>query len=147
MEKLDVKIINRSNNPNPSYASDGDAGMDIRAYLVDPVVLKPGERRLIPTGIYLGLPKGYECQVRPRSGLAKNYGITVLNSPGTCDFGYIDEIGVILINHGQEDFTIHSGDRIAQLVFAKHETVNFIPVEELDKTNDRGGGFGHTGVE
>lgn len=142
-----MKIKNISTNPLPEYASKGDSGMDIRAWLPDgSVVIKPGERVLIPTGLFIDLIRGFELQIRPRSGLALKYGITVLNAPGTIDANYRDEIKVILVNHGQEDFTVNNGDRIAQMVLAKVEKLFFDEVSEIDRRDDRGGGFGHTGI-
>ncbi len=142
---IEVKIINRSHNEMPKYATIGAAGMDIRASLKENVLLKPMERKLIPTGIYLEIPEGYEAQVRPRSGLALKSGITVLNAPGTIDADYRGEVGVILINLSDQEFTIESGERIAQLVFAKVENVQFRIVETLSDTDRGEGGFGHTG--
>lgn len=141
-----VPIINKSNNELPSYARVGDAGMDIRAYLEAPKTLRPMERALIPTGLFLELPDGYEVQVRPRSGLALKHGITVLNTPGTIDSKYRGEIGVILMNLSDEPFTIYPGDRIAQMVFKKVEKAILYQVNKLDEANDRGGGFGHSGI-
>lgn len=143
MKKL--RIVNTSNNELPTYATKGSAGMDLRANLQEDVVIAPGERKLISTGLKISLPVGYEAQIRPRSGLALKKGITVLNSPGTVDSDYIGDIGVILINHGEESFTISNGDRIAQMVIAKHETVEFEQVESLDETERGSGGFGSTG--
>lgn len=119
--------------------------MDLRAFIEEPIVLHPMERKLIHTGLYMALPKGYEAQVRPRSGLALKHGITVLNSPGTIDADYRGELGVVLINLSQEDFVINDGERIAQMVIAKHETAEFIEVQELDDTERGAGGYGHTG--
>lgn len=143
MKKL--RIVNTSNNELPIYATKGSAGMDLRANLQEDVVIAPGERKLISTGLKISLPVGYEAQIRPRSGLALKKGVTVLNSPGTVDSDYIGDIGVILINHGEESFTISNGDRIAQMVIAKHETVEFEQVESLDETERGAGGFGSTG--
>lgn len=143
MKKL--RIVNTSNNELPTYATKGSAGMDLRANLQEDVVIAPGERKLIPTGLKISLPVGYEAQIRPRSGLALKKGVTVLNSPGTVDSDYIGDIGVILINHGEESFTVSNGDRIAQMVIAKHETVEFEQVESLDETERGAGGFGSTG--
>jgi dUTP pyrophosphatase len=143
MKKL--RIVNTSNNELPTYATKGSAGMDLRANLQEDVVIAPGERKLISTGLKISLPVGYEAQIRPRSGLALKKGVTVLNSPGTVDSDYIGDIGVILINHGEESFTISNGDRIAQMVIAKHETVEFEQVESLDETERGAGGFGSTG--
>lgn len=140
-----VKIINKSNNQLPAYETASSAGMDLRAFVDADVVLKPFERKLIPTGLYIELPDGYEAQIRPRSGLAIKSGITVLNSPGTIDADYRGEIKVILINLSNNDFTIKSGDRICQMVIAKHEKVDFVEVEEINETERGAGGFGHTG--
>ena len=140
-----VKIINKSNNALPAYETASSAGMDLRAFVDADVVLKPFERKLIPTGLYIELPDGYEAQIRPRSGLAIKSGITVLNSPGTIDADYRGEIKVILINLSQDDFTIKSGDRICQMVIAKHEKAEFVEVDEISETERGAGGFGHTG--
>ena len=145
MEK--VKIINKSNNPLPTYATVSSSGMDLRAYLDKPMRVVPGERVIIPTGIYVQMPEGYEAQVRPRSGLAFKYGITVLNSPGTIDADYRGEIKVLLINLGGDVFEINGGDRIAQIVFAKYAKVDFVEVESLDSSERADGGIGHTGVK
>ncbi len=140
-----IRIVNNSNNPLPEYSTEMSAGMDLRAFLDEPVVLKPLERKLIPTGLYIELPKGFEAQIRPRSGLAIKKGITVLNTPGTIDADYRGEIRVILINLSQEDFIIENGERICQMVIASHETVEWNLVEELNETQRGAGGFGHTG--
>ncbi|MBR6082183.1 MAG: dUTP diphosphatase [Salinivirgaceae bacterium] len=140
-----VNIINKSNNALPAYETASSAGMDLRAFVDADVVLKPFERKLIPTGLYIELPDGYEAQIRPRSGLAIKSGIAVLNSPGTIDADYRGEIKVILINLSQEDFTIKSGDRICQMVIAKHEKAEFVEVNEISETERGAGGFGHTG--
>ncbi len=142
---MKVKIINRSKNPLPEYGTAHAAGMDLRANLEAPIVLKPLERTLVPTGLFIELPIGFEAQVRPRSGLALKKGITVLNSPGTIDADYRGEIGVILINLSNEDFKIENGERICQMVIAKHETANWEQVEILEETVRGAGGFGHTG--
>ncbi|MEK9830090.1 MAG: dUTP diphosphatase [Schleiferiaceae bacterium] len=142
---MDIQIVNRSNNPLPEFATVDIAGMDLRAHLEAPVTLEPGERRLIPTGLHIALPQGLEAQVRPRSGLAYKHGITVLNSPGTIDADYRGDVGVILINHGQEAFEVAPGDRIAQLVVARYERFDWTPVETLDETVRGAGGFGHSG--
>ena len=142
---MKVKIINRSNNPLPEYSTIMSAGMDLRAFIEHPIVLRSLNRVLIPTGLYIEIPEGYEAQVRPRSGLAIKNGITVLNSPGTLDADYRGEIGVILINLSNEPFFINSGDRIAQLVFHKYEKAEFVEVERLSKTERGEGGFGHSG--
>lgn len=146
MQKLPVKIINRSNNNLPAYATEGAAGMDLQANLESELILKPLQRALVPTGIYLELPDGYEAQVRPRSGLAINKGITCLNSPGTVDSDYRGELKVILINLSQQDQTINHGDRIAQIVIAKVEKADCILVQQLNLTTRGEGGFGHTGT-
>ncbi|MGI9593470.1 MAG: dUTP diphosphatase [Patiriisocius sp.] len=143
---MTVKIINKSNHPLPSYQTIASAGMDIRAYIAQPVVLKPMQRAIIKTGLYLELPIGTEAQVRPRSGLAAKKGITVLNSPGTIDADYRGEVGVILINLSSEDFTVENGERIAQLVLAKHDRAQWQQVDQLSSTDRGEGGFGSTGV-
>ena len=140
---MEVEVINISKNPLPQYARTGDAGMDVFANVEEAVVIKAGERALIPTGLKVGIPVGYEIQVRPRSGLALKKGITVLNTPGTIDAGYRNEVGVILMNHSNEDFIVDPGDKIAQIVLKKFETIEWKEVEELGGY-DRGGGFGHT---
>lgn len=140
-----VKIVNASNNPLPGYSTEMSAGLDLRAYLEEPVVLKPFERKLIPTGLYIELPKGYEAQIRPRSGLAISSGITILNAPGTIDADYRGEIRVILINLSHEDFVIENGERICQMIVARHETVEWNLVDDLNTTERGAGGFGHTG--
>ena len=142
---MKVKIINKSNNPLPEYSTIMSAGMDLRAFIEHPIVLRSLNRVLIPTGLYIELREGYEAQVRPRSGLALKHGVTVLNSPGTIDADYRGEIGVILINLSNEPFFINSGDRIAQLVFHKYEKAEFVEVERLSKTERGEGGFGHSG--
>ena len=140
-----IKIINKSHHPMPAYATPQSAGMDIRANLTEPVELKPLERKLIPTGLYIALPEGYEAQLRPRSGLALKHGLTLLNSPGTIDADYRGEIGVILVNLSTEPFTIADGERICQMVIATHAHVEWEAVETLDETERGAGGFGHTG--
>lgn len=147
MQTLSVKIINTSANPLPEYATVGSAGMDLRAALSLPLVLQPGERQLVPTGLFMEIPDGYEAQIRPRSGLALKQGITCLNSPGTIDSDYRGEIKVILINHSAVSQTIHSGDRIAQMIFSKVEKALLILVNQLEHSPRGAGGFGHTGVE
>lgn len=144
---IPVKIVNKSHHPLPQYSTLCSAGMDLRANLVSPVVLKPMQRVLIPTGLFMSLPEGFEAQVRPRSGLALKHGITVLNTPGTIDADYRGEIGVILINLGQEDFVVNDGERIAQMVVARYEQAELVPVETLDETERGIGGFGHSGVK
>ena len=143
---MKIKIVNRGHQPLPAYATEQSAGMDLRANLSEPVVLHPLERRLIPTGLYIALPAGYEAQVRPRSGLALKKGITVLNSPGTIDADYRGEIGVVLINLSNDDFVVNDGERIAQMVVARHEQGEFVEVEVLDETERGAGGYGHTGM-
>ena len=143
---MKVEIINRSHHPLPEYATLLSAGMDIRANLDESVVLKPQERRLIPTGLFIALPDGYEAQVRPRSGLAIKKGVTVLNSPGTIDADYCGEICVILINLSQEDFVINDGDRIAQMIIARYEKIEWSNVSILGETERGSGGFGHSGM-
>lgn len=142
-----VKFINKSNNPLPKYESAQAAGMDIRCFLPEDVTLQPLERKLIPTGLYMQLPVGYEAQIRPRSGLALKRGLTVLNTPGTIDSDYRGEVGVILINLSSEPQTISSGERICQMIIAKHENPEVIEVESLDETERGAGGFGHSGVK
>ena len=144
---IQVKVINKGNQPLPTYATAQSAGMDLRANIDSPITLKPMERRLVPTGLYIALPEGYEAQVRPRSGLALKHGITVLNTPGTVDADYRGEIMVLLINFSTEAFVINAGERIAQMVIARHEQVNFEEVEVLDETERGAGGYGHTGVK
>lgn len=143
---MKIQIINGSHHDLPRYETTQSAGMDLRASIDEPITLQPLERRLIPTGLRIALPAGYEAQVRPRSGLALKKGITVLNSPGTIDADYRGEIGIILINLSQEPFVIQDGERIAQMVIARHEQPEWEPVEVLDETERGAGGFGHTGV-
>lgn len=140
-----IKIINRSSNPLPEYATPASAGIDLRANLEKPVVLNPLQRCLISTGLFIELPVGYEAQIRPRSGLALKHGITVLNTPGTIDADYRGEIGVILINLSNEPFVINHGERICQMIIARHEQAEWSLVEQLDTTERGAGGFGHTG--
>lgn len=142
---MKVQIINKSHHPLPAYATTQSAGMDIRANLSEPVELKPLERKLIPTGLYIALPDGYEVQMRPRSGLAIKHGITLLNTPGTIDADYRGEIGVILVNLSNEPFVINDGERICQMVIASYQQVEWEAVEVLDDTERGAGGFGHTG--
>ncbi len=144
---IKVNIVNTGRQQLPAYATEQSAGMDIRANIDSPIVLHPMERKLIPTGLRIAIPAGYECQVRPRSGLALKHGITVLNSPGTIDADYRGELGVLLVNLSNEDFVINDGERIAQLVFAKHEQCVFVEVKTLDATERGDGGYGHTGVK
>ena len=143
---MQIKIVNHSGNSLPAYETASSAGMDLRAWLEQPVKIEPLERALIPTGLHIELPVGYEAQVRPRSGLAAKHGISVLNSPGTVDADYRGEIKVILVNLSKETFVINSGDRIAQMVIARHERAEFAEVEALSETSRGAGGFGHTGV-
>lgn len=145
MQSMKIEVINKGHQPLPAYATPQSAGLDLRANIDAPVVLKPMERKLIPTGLYIALPAGYEAQVRPRSGLALKKGVTVLNSPGTIDADYRGEIGVLLINLSADDFTVNDGERIAQMVIARHETAEFVEVETLDETVRGAGGYGHTG--
>jgi dUTP pyrophosphatase len=147
MSLIHVKIINRSNNALPEYATAGSSGMDIRADLNEPVTIKPLERVLISTGLFIELPRGYEAQIRPRSGLAIKYGITCLNTPGTIDADYRGEIKVILINLSQEQHSLQPGDRIAQMIIQKVEKAFLVPVIELNETERNAGGFGHTGKQ
>ncbi len=143
---MKIQIVNKSKHDLPQYATSQSAGMDLRANLSEPVTLAPMERKLIPTGLFMALPKGYEAQVRPRSGLAIKKGITVLNSPGTIDADYRGEICVILVNLSSEPFVVNDGERVAQMVIAKHEQAEWVVVETLDDTERGAGGFGHTGV-
>ena len=147
MDKITVKIINESSNDLPQYATPYAAGMDLRANLKEPVTLQPLERRLIPTGIRIELPEGYECQIRPRSGLALKRGITVLYTPGTIDADYRGEIGVILVNLSDKPFTVNHGERICQMVVARHASVEWQPSDNLAESNRGDGGFGHTGIK
>lgn len=144
---MNVQIINKSHHPLPHYATTQSAGMDIRANLEQPIVLKPLQRCLVPTGLFMALPEGYEAQIRPRSGLALKKGVTVLNTPGTIDADYRGEVGIILINLSQEDFIIEDGERIAQMVIAKYEQAEWVAVDVLDETERGAGGFGHSGVK
>lgn len=143
---MTIKVVNRSRHELPAYATPLSAGMDLRANISEPVVLLPMERRLIPTGLYIALPEGYEAQVRPRSGLALKHGITVLNAPGTIDADYRGEVGVLLINLSNEPFTVKDGERVAQMVIERHEKAEFAVVDSLDATERGAGGYGHTGV-
>ena len=142
-----IKVINKGHQPLPQYATPQSAGMDLRANLTESIVLKPLERCLVPTGLFIALPEGYEAQVRPRSGLALKKGITVLNAPGTIDADYRGEVGVLLVNLSQEEFVVNDGERVAQMVIARHETADFMEVAELDETERGAGGYGHTGVK
>ena len=145
-EGLSVRIVNRGKHPLPHYATEHSAGMDLRANLDAPVVLAPGQRSLVPTGLFLELPEGTEAQVRPRSGLAFKHGVTVLNAPGTIDADYRGEVGVLLVNLGQEPFTVNDGERIAQLVVARYVRVSFAESADLRASERGAGGFGHTGT-
>jgi dUTP pyrophosphatase len=142
-----IRIINKSKHPLPQYATNASAGVDLRAHIDSPIVLRSLERAIVPTGLFIELPVGHEAQIRPRSGLAAKNGLTVLNSPGTIDADYRGEIKVILVNLSKEDFTINDGERIAQMVIAKHEQAEWIEVQELVDTERGAGGFGHTGTK
>ena len=144
---LNVKVINKGHQPLPAYATSQSAGMDLRANIDESIVLHPMERRLVPTGLHIALPQGFEAQIRPRSGLALKHGITVLNTPGTIDADYRGELMVLLINFSDTDFVINDGERIAQMVVARHEQIAFQLVDELDDTERGAGGYGHTGVK
>ncbi|MEO5910594.1 MAG: dUTP diphosphatase [Pelobium sp.] len=144
---MKINIINKSNHPLPTYETIASAGMDLRASLEEKIILKPFERKLVATGLFMELPIGYEAQIRPRSGLAFKFGISIVNSPGTIDADYRGEIKVLLINLSQEDFIIDNGDRIAQMVIAKHEKAEWVQSEELSSTERGAGGYGHTGVK
>lgn len=144
---LNVKVINKGHQPLPAYATSQSAGMDLRANIDESIVLHPMERRLVPTGLHIALPQGFEAQIRPRSGLALKHGITVLNTPGTIDADYRGELMVLLINCSDTDFVINDGERIAQMVVARHEQIEFQLVDELDHTERGAGGYGHTGVK
>lgn len=144
---MEIKVVNKGHQPLPEYATPQSAGMDLRANIEAPITLKPMERRLIPTGLYIALPVGYEAQIRPRSGLALKHGITVLNTPGTIDADYRGELMVLLVNFSDSDFIINDGERIAQMVIARHEQGIFKVVETLDDTERGTGGYGHTGVK
>ena len=144
---IQIKVVNKGHQRLPAYATAQSAGMDIRANLDEPVVLRPFERKLVPTGLYIALPVGFEAQVRPRSGLALRHGITVLNTPGTIDADDRGELGVCLINLSQADFIVSDGERIAQMVIARHEQGEFAVVEELEETERGEGGYGHTGIK
>lgn len=142
-----IQVVNKGHQPLPTYATSQSAGMDLRANIESPIVLRPMERQLVPTGLHIALPKGYEAQIRPRSGLALKHGITVLNSPGTIDADYRGEIMVLLVNFSTHEFVINDGERIAQMVVARHEQGYFESVTELDDTERGIGGYGHTGVK
>jgi len=142
---MEIKVINKSNNSLPAYETIHAAGMDLKAFLDESVYLKPMQRQLIPTGIFMEIPEGYEAQIRPRSGLAFKHGITVLNSPGTVDADYRGEVKVLLINFGEDVFEIKNGERIAQMIISKHEKVNWVETNQLNETIRGEGGYGHTG--
>lgn len=144
---VNIKVVNTGHHPLPQYATPQSAGMDLRANIDAPITLHPMERRLVPTGLHIALPEGYEAQVRPRSGLALKHGITVLNTPGTVDADYRGEVMVLLINFSQEDFVINDGERIAQMIIARYEQVSMESVKMLDATERGEGGYGHTGVK
>jgi dUTP pyrophosphatase len=146
MESIVIKIINQSEHPTPSYETSSSAGMDLRANIQHPIILKPLERGIIKTGLFIALPPGFEAQIRPRSGLAAKYGISVLNAPGTIDADYRGEIGVILVNLSNENFTINNGDRIAQMIIARYAHTKWDEVSVLDETKRGKGGFGSTGI-
>jgi dUTP pyrophosphatase len=142
---MQIKIINKSDHALPAYETAHAAGMDLRAFIPEQIIIKPLQRYLIPTGLYIELPVGYEAQIRPRSGLAYKHGLTVLNSPGTIDADYRGELKVLLVNLSDTDFVVNNGERIAQMVVGKHETVAWMPAEELSSTDRGEGGYGHTG--
>ena len=142
-----VKVINKGHQPLPAYATEMSAGMDLMANLEEPVTSQPMERKLIPTGLYIALPVGHEAQIRPRSGLALKHGVTVLNTPGTVDADYRGEVKVLLVNLSDVPFVVNDGERIAQMIVAKYEQVEFVEVEQLDETERGAGGYGHTGVK
>ena len=143
---MNIRIVNKSSNPLPVYETELSAGMDLRAFIPENVSIKPFQRMLIPTGLYIELKKGYEAQIRPRSGLALKHGITVLNSPGTIDADYRGEIKILLINFSDVDFTVQNGDRIAQMIIAKHEQISWQSAKSLSDTARGTGGYGHTGI-
>ncbi len=144
---MKIHVVNKSHHQLPAYSTPQSAGMDLRANLDEPLMLKPGQRQLVPTGLHIALPEGYEAQVRPRSGLALKHGVTVLNTPGTIDADYRGEVGVILINLGDEPFVVNDGERIAQMVIARHERAELEEADTLEQTERGEGGFGHTGRE
>ena len=144
---VQIKVVNKGNQPLPKYQTAQSAGMDLRANIDAPILIKPLDRKLIPTGLHIALPEGYEAQIRPRSGLAIKKGITVMNTPGTIDPDYTGDVGVILVNISNEDFVVQPGDRIAQMVINKFEQAKFEVVEELDETERGEGGYGHTGIK
>ncbi len=146
-DMISIKVINKSRHALPHYATALSAGMDLRANVDEPLTLRPMERRLVPTGLFIALPPGYEAQVRPRSGLALRHGITVLNAPGTIDADYRGEVGVLLVNLSDKDFIVADGERIAQMVVARHEQAEWMETETLDETERGSGGYGHTGVK
>ena len=143
---IPLPIINKSNNPLPSYQTIQSAGVDLCAFIEEKVILKPNERKLVGTGLYIALPSGFEAQIRPRSGLAFTYGVTIINSPGTIDADYRGEIKIALINHSNQNFVIQNGDRIAQMVVTKYEQISFLLVDTLDETERGEGGYGHKGI-
>tara|TARA_Y100000385_G_scaffold167653_1_gene173661 strand:- start:4217 stop:4651 length:435 start_codon:yes stop_codon:yes gene_type:complete len=143
---INLPVINKSNNPLPKYQTKQSAGVDLCAFLSSDLVLKPNDRKLIGTGLHIALPEGYEAQIRPRSGLAFKYGITIINSPGTIDADYRGELKIALINHSNVDFVIKNGDRIAQMVISKYEQISFTLTDSLDETERGEGGYGHTGI-
>lgn len=144
---VEIRVVNKGRQPLPAYATKQSAGLDLRADIDEDVILKPLQRQLIPTGLHIALPEGYEAQVRPRSGLALKHGVTVLNTPGTIDADYRGEIGVVLVNLSQDPFTVHPGERVAQLVVARYEQADLVSVDVLDETERGEGGYGHTGVK
>ncbi len=143
---MEIRVINKSSNPLPTYETEFSAGMDLRAFITEELIIKPFQRVLIPTGLYMELEKGYEAQIRPRSGLALKHGITVLNSPGTIDADYRGEIKILLINFSDVDFVVQNGDRIAQMIISKHEQISWQIAEVLNDTSRGSGGYGHTGI-
>lgn len=143
---IQIRVVNKGRQPLPAYATKQSAGLDLRADIDEDVILQPLQRQLIPTGLHIALPEGYEAQVRPRSGLALKHGVTVLNTPGTIDADYRGEIGVVLVNLSQDSFTVHPGERVAQLVVARYEQADLVSVDVLDETERGEGGYGHTGV-
>ena len=144
---VELRVVNKGRQPLPAYATKQSAGLDLRADIGEDVILQPLQRQLIPTGLHIALPEGYEAQVRPRSGLALKHGVTVLNTPGTIDADYRGEIGVVLVNLSQDPFTVHPGERVAQLVVARYEQADLVSVDVLDETERGEGGYGHTGVK
>lgn len=144
---VEIRVVNKGRQPLPAYATKQSAGLDLRADIDEDVILLPLQRQLIPTGLHIALPEGYEAQVRPRSGLALKHGVTVLNTPGTIDADYRGEIGVVLVNLSQDPFTVHPGERVAQLVVARYEQADLVSVDVLDETERGEGGYGHTGVK